>query len=47
VLNFSTAVKGQQSRVKFVEEKLVYLERGSLASDHIPVWITLEIAGKR
>ncbi len=43
VLNTSTAVKGNRSRIRFTNSGLVYTERGSLASDHIPVWITLKL----
>lgn len=42
VFNYAVAVKGSRSRIRFEEQGLVYTERGSLASDHIPVWVALE-----
>ena len=43
VFNRSIAVRGKPSRIRFVEGKLHYTHRGSLASDHVPVWITILI----
>ena len=41
VFNRSSAVRGSRSSIRFENDKLVYKERGSFASDHIPVWVTL------
>jgi hypothetical protein len=38
VFNSSEAVKGTRSRTKFMEDGVIYTQRGSLASDHLPVW---------
>ncbi|MCB0259023.1 MAG: endonuclease/exonuclease/phosphatase family protein [Calditrichaeota bacterium] len=46
VLNQAVAVKGTPSHIKFSDRGLEYTERGTLASDHIPVWITLSMPGK-
>jgi endonuclease/exonuclease/phosphatase family metal-dependent hydrolase len=42
VLNSSEAVKGTRSRTRFVEDGVIYTQRGSLASDHLPVWAIFE-----
>jgi len=42
VFNYSTAIKGERSRVRFVEGELQFTKRGSLASDHVPVWTILK-----
>ncbi|MFQ6113983.1 MAG: endonuclease/exonuclease/phosphatase family protein [bacterium] len=42
VLNYSAAIKGELSKIKFVHDQLTYINRGSLASDHIPVWTILK-----
>lgn len=42
VFNGSAAVKGIPSKTKFVEDGVVYTQRGSLASDHLPVWAIFE-----
>jgi len=38
VFNGSAAVKGIASKTRFVDDGVVYTRRGSLASDHLPVW---------
>ncbi len=42
IFNRSIAVIGESSKVKFVDDGLIYTERGSLASDHLPVWVMLK-----
>ncbi len=44
IFNYAIAVKGSRSRIRFEEQGLVYTERGSLASDHVPVWAILEFS---
>lgn len=41
VFNKAIAVQGEPSKVRFIEGKLHYSQRGSLASDHVPVWTVL------
>lgn len=42
VFNGSEAVRGKPSKIKFVEDGVIYTVRGSLASDHLPVWAVLK-----
>lgn len=37
------AVTGSKSSIKFKNDKLIYTKRGDFASDHIPVWIELDL----
>ena len=37
------AIQGTKSRIKFEKSGLVYTHRGTLASDHLPVWVILDI----
>ncbi len=41
VFHRSVAVRGEPSRIRFDDGRLVYTRRGSLASDHVPVWVAL------
>lgn len=43
VFNQSVAVRGAPSRIRFVQGTLEYTKRGSLASDHVPVWTTVQV----
>lgn len=43
IFHKTVAIKGDISRIKFVEGEVRYLYRGSLASDHLPVWVELAI----
>jgi endonuclease/exonuclease/phosphatase family metal-dependent hydrolase len=43
VYNGAAAVRGTSSRIKFTDDGLIYTERGSFASDHVPVWAVLSI----
>ena len=43
VFNRSVAIKGKGTRIEFVDGKLHYTERGTLASDHVPVWVILKL----
>lgn len=45
VLNYAFAIKGDESKIRFEQDSLRYLHRGSLASDHVPVWVTLNLGG--
>lgn len=47
VFNGAEAVRGTPSRTRFTDHGVVYTERGSLASDHIPVWTILELQAER
>ncbi len=42
VFNRTIAVRGIPSRIRFIEGQLVYTRRGTLPSDHVPVWIRLD-----
>ncbi|MFQ5824908.1 MAG: hypothetical protein ACE5JB_12695, partial [bacterium] len=42
VLNHAVAIHGEPSKIKFIDDELVYKNRGSLASDHVPVWTILK-----
>lgn len=42
VFNGSEAVRGLPSKTRFVEDGVIYTLRGSLASDHLPVWAVLK-----
>lgn len=44
VFNHTSAVRGDRSRIKFVDGQLVYKHRGAFASDHVPVWMTLDLS---
>ncbi|MFQ5603130.1 MAG: endonuclease/exonuclease/phosphatase family protein [bacterium] len=44
VVNNFVAIRGQGSRIKFTDDGLVYTRRGSLASDHVPVWAVLDLS---
>ncbi len=44
IFHKSEAIRGDLSRIKFDHGELRYTHRGSLASDHLPVWAELEIA---
>jgi endonuclease/exonuclease/phosphatase family metal-dependent hydrolase len=43
VFNHSIAVTGRASRIKFSNDRIIYTRRGSFASDHVPVWILIDI----
>lgn len=43
VLNYASAINGDESKIRFEQDSLRYLHRGSLASDHIPVWAILNL----
>jgi endonuclease/exonuclease/phosphatase family metal-dependent hydrolase len=43
VLNLTAAVTGEGSKIKFENNRIIYTKRGSFASDHVPVWIVLDI----
>lgn len=43
VLNYAFAIKGNESKIRFEHDSLRYLHRGSLASDHVPVWVVLNL----
>jgi endonuclease/exonuclease/phosphatase family metal-dependent hydrolase len=43
VLNYTFAIKGDESKIRFEKDGLHYLHRGSLASDHVPVWAVLSL----
>ncbi len=47
VFNRTIAVRGSRSRIEFIEGQLVYHKRGSLPSDHVPVWIRLDLSAVR
>jgi len=36
------AVKGTRSRIRFEDGNLVYTQRGTFASDHVPIWAVLK-----
>ena len=42
VFNRSEAVRGIASKTRFTENGVVYTRRGSLASDHLPVWASFK-----
>ena len=41
------AIKGIESKIKFVDGEIKYTRRGTLASDHIPVWVVLDFNGEQ
>ncbi len=41
IFNKSVAVRGQSSKIKFQNSRLIYTRRGDFASDHVPVWLVL------
>jgi endonuclease/exonuclease/phosphatase family metal-dependent hydrolase len=43
VLNLRTAISGKPTRIRFVNDRLEYSERNDLASDHVPVWVILNL----
>ena len=43
VFNRTTAVAGESSRIKFENDRIIYTKRGSFASDHVPVWVILDL----
>ncbi|MFQ5770799.1 MAG: endonuclease/exonuclease/phosphatase family protein [bacterium] len=43
VFNDSVAIKGELSKIKFIDDNLIYTNRGTLASDHVPVWTILKL----
>lgn len=45
VVNQGMAVRGEESKIRFNRGRLIYTHRGSLASDHVPVWVELELQG--
>ncbi len=42
VINKAVAVEGESSRIRFIDDELHYVKRGSVASDHVPVWTILK-----
>lgn len=46
VFNHAAAIRGERSEVRFSRSRPQYLKRGSLASDHAPVWVVLELSGQ-
>ena len=42
VFNGSEAVTGIPSKTRFTKDGVIYMRRGSLASDHLPVWAVFE-----
>lgn len=42
ILQSINAVEGKSSSIKFTEEGIVYTKRGTLASDHVPVWAVFQ-----
>jgi endonuclease/exonuclease/phosphatase family metal-dependent hydrolase len=42
VFNESEAVRGIASKTRFTDKGVVYTQRGSLASDHLPVWAVFQ-----
>lgn len=43
VFNEIIAIQGKPSRIRFAEGELLHIYRGDLPSDHVPVWVTLEL----
>jgi endonuclease/exonuclease/phosphatase family metal-dependent hydrolase len=43
VFNYAVAVKGNISNIRFDKGNLIYTHRGNLPSDHVPVWIILDL----
>lgn len=43
VYNGTAAIFGDRSRIRFTDNGLVYTFRGTQASDHVPVWVRLEL----
>ncbi|NIW78470.1 MAG: hypothetical protein GWN16_03005 [Calditrichae bacterium] len=43
VFHQSVAIKGERSDIDFRGGNVVYTHRGSLASDHVPVWTILNL----
>lgn len=43
VFNCAAAVRGNNSRIKFTDEDIIHTRRGEFASDHVPVWVVLEM----
>lgn len=43
VFNDGAAIRGDDSRIQFRDDQLVYLHQGALASDHVPVWVELTL----
>lgn len=46
VFNHAAAIRGNRSEVRFSRSRPQYLHRGSLASDHVPVWVALDLGGE-
>lgn len=46
IFNHAAAIRGERSEVRFSRNRPQYLHRGSLASDHVPVWVILELGEK-
>ena len=42
VFTRAEAVRGRRSRIRFHGDKVVYTQRGTFASDHVPVWTILK-----
>lgn len=41
IFHKTAAVRGESSKIKFQDGKLIYTRRGAFASDHVPVWLVI------